>query len=210
MFLFIFHLYPATRSFADQTIQLTLEILRDAGIVILNVVGFVLGAAILYVVLRVFLKVVDIIFRHYKQSDKIRMTSESLNPLRNLSKIIVILLFILLFIAIIPGPGETVALAGLFILFAVVGFSIVPLLRHYIAGYAIIFRKIIKTGDKIIYENRWWDVDAVTPLFVFLKIPDGNEKAVIPSEDLISKGFIYNSSDMVLRESIGNDNSDDE
>ena len=204
MMLFIFYLYPATRSFANHTFSLTIQALRDVGITILNIIGFSLGAIILYAVARIFMKITDIVFRHYEQSERKKIPPQAIQPLKTISKIIIALIFILVFVAVLPDPGGTIAIVGLFTVIVVIGLAVLPVLQQYIIGYSIIFKNIIKTGDKILFKNEEWIVEEISPLFVHLMSANDNVKKItISPQDLVSGGIVcYEnvSSNEILRE----------
>ena len=55
----------------------------------------------------------------------------------------------------------------------------------------MLFKDMIAIGNRVYFEDRWWIVEDVTPLFIRLKRPGNDERAIVPSEALMSKGFIY-------------------
>ncbi|MCD6418332.1 hypothetical protein J7M00_06075, partial [bacterium] len=77
-------------------------------------------------------------------------------------------------------------------------------LQQYIMGYSIIFKNIIKTGDKILFKNEEWIVEEISPLFVHLMSANDNVKKItISPQDLVSGGVVcYEnvSSNETLRE----------
>ncbi len=211
MLLYIFHLYPATQAMTDSAIEYSFKVLRNIGIFVLEVIGFAVGAFFLYVIARIILKIIDVVFRHYEQApESLSIPFDALVPLRDLVKLLVALVFVLGFIAIIPGPGATIALVGLFIVLGILGFSFIPLLRHYVTGYAILFKGLIAVNDRIVYKDRWWIVETVSPLILGLVSLDDKDRAFVPFEDFISKGFIAESRkneeiEEVEEEKTGND-----
>ncbi len=206
--LFVFHLYPATQQFADQVIAFTVRALKDAALVVLAFLGFAVGAAVLYAVAKVALKIVDIVFRHYEQNpDALRFPTSALLPLRTSVKAFIVAIFVLGYIAVIPGPGGTISMVGLFILLAVVGLSLMPTVKRYIAGYVILFKGLVSKGDRIYYADRWWEVDEVSPLFIRLRSLGKDEEAIIPTDDLLADGF---RREKVPKEKGGSDEVDKE
>jgi len=190
MLLFIFHLYPATQQITDSAILFSIKMLGKAGIIALKVLGYAAGGFIFYLLARIVLKIVDLIFRHYMQNSENTINSNIISNFRTLLKIFISILFVLGFIAIIPKYGYVIAGIGLLILLSVFGISFIPILKQYILGFTIYSKKLIFIGDKISFENKWWLVLEISPLFVKLKNLSDNEIAIVPLENILDGGFI--------------------
>ena len=190
MLLVIFRLYPGTQNLADSIIDATLDFLKRAGVVALRIIAFGIGAFLLYLFTRVVLKIVDLFVRHYQSKETLSLPAELIGHIGLWVKVLVVVVIVVIFFALIPGEGNLLALSASVAVIVVIGLAAVPFIKQYFAGFTIFFNHLIRPGDRVFYQDRWWEVEQVRPLYVVLRKPGNGEQAVVLCHNLLEGGII--------------------
>ena len=198
MLLYIFYSFPTTINIAKKTFEITLTVLRKGGIFILEFIGFVLVGLIFWIICKFLLKLVDAISSHYeKAKEKSKIELATIRQIKNFVKIVVIILFVLGYISIIPGHTEYISLTIFILLFVVFTLSFLPIARNLILGYIIMSRKALAEGQKIYYDDSWWVILDVKPLYIRIKRPGKEVYATLFYSKLAEQGIVVEKSDEI-------------
>jgi len=198
MLLFIFYSFPTTSNIAKKTLEITLTVLRKGGIFILKFIGFVIVGLVFWIICKFLLKLIDAISSHYeKAKEKSKIEIATIRQIKNFVKIIVIILFVLGYLSIIPGHTEYISLTIFILLFVVFTLSFLPIARNLILGYIIMSRNALAEGQKIYYDDSWWVILDVKPLYIRIKRPGKEVYATLFYSKLAEQGIVVEKSEEI-------------
>jgi hypothetical protein len=188
---FLLYLYPATKPVGILFLNGFLKMMTKIGLIMLVTIGLAIAGVIIVFFAKLAIKLSEILIRNYQTKDRSRLPLETLTPIGTFIKIAIVILFTLLFFTLIPGPGDNFSIVGFFIFISIIGISTVPIFIKYLYGYLMIFHRVVKIGYRVSYHDKYWLVDNVTPLFVYLSQTETGEFAVVPAEDFLKGGIVY-------------------
>ncbi len=191
MILAIFNLYPATQQIGDKAIYHTFQFLKNIGAIILRIIVFVAVLLAFYILSRVALKIVEMVFHYYEKGEvETNISNTAFLYARKPVKILIVIILALFFITLIPDNGIIISAVILCIVLGVFTVSLIPLIKHYISGYFICAKELLQEGERVYYRDKWWIVHKLTPMYVVLILPEDNKKLIRLSNDFLSDGFI--------------------
>ncbi|MCK5832763.1 mechanosensitive ion channel [bacterium] len=197
MILVFFNLFPATKIYTEAILETSLHWLRNIGNLMADVLKFIVFSLVFYLIARVLWGLSDMTFRHYATSPTtIKIPQAALEPLRRLTKIIIVFIFLLLLLAAIPGPGNYFALVLFVALLIVTSIAAMPFITSAIAGLSILLTRQIKTEDRVEVDGIIGQVKSIGLLWTTIEI-DENKTAILMNHSLLAEKTIRFRNDKV-------------
>ncbi len=191
---FVLSLYPWTRSFAQGLFAILLDPLHTMGAAVLAAVPNLVFIAILAVVTGYLLKLLRLFFAGIEHGTVTLagFDREWAWPTYRIVRVVVIAFAVVVAYPYIPGSGSA-AFQGVSIFLGVI-FSLgsTSVIANIIAGYAMIYRRAFKVGDRIKIDEHMGDVVERRLLVTRLRSPK-NEEIVVPNS-VILNGSVINYS----------------
>jgi small-conductance mechanosensitive channel len=198
----VLNLFPWTRYIAQSIINYTVEPLLIMARAIIDYLPKLFFLIILILVVRYLLKLNRMFFTalasnriHFQNFD-----AEWSWPTYRILRVLVIVFAIVIAYPYIPG-SDSAAFKGISIMFGVL-FSLgsTSMLSNIIAGYAMIYRRAFKVGDRIKIGDTIGDVEEMRLLVTNLRSLK-NENVVIPNSQILNSE-VTNYSAMALKEGL--------
>lgn len=198
----VLSLFPWTRYIAQSIINYTVEPLLIMARAIIDYLPKLFFLIILILVVRYLLKLNRMFFTalasnriHFQNFD-----AEWSWPTYRILRVLVIVFAIVIAYPYIPG-SDSAAFKGISIMFGVL-FSLgsTSMLSNIIAGYAMIYRRAFKVGDRIKIGDTIGDVEEMRLLVTNLRSLK-NENVVIPNSQILNSE-VTNYSAMALKEGL--------
>jgi small-conductance mechanosensitive channel len=188
---YVLGLFPWTRSVARGMFDLVMDPLRVMGASLLRDIPDIAFLVILVVVTRYILKLVRLFFEGIDQG-RIKvasMDSEVAWPTYRIVRLLIIVFALVVAYPYIPG-SESDAFKGISLFLGLV-FSLgsTSVIGNLIAGYAMIYRRAFRIGDRIKVGEVIGDVMDRKLLVTRLRTPK-NEEVVIPNSEILNSSII--------------------
>lgn len=192
-------LFPWTRGFAANLIDLLVDPLRTIGQGFLGALPKLAFLVVLFFLTRYVLKLVRLFFDNVAQG-KVNLADFDPDwaiPTYRLLKICVLSFAVIMAYPYIPGSSSE-AFKGVSLFIGVV-FSLgsSTVISNMIAGYTMIYRRVFKVGDRVRVGEFVGDVDQVRMMVTYLRTVK-NEIVVIPNSTIIG-GEVVNYSTLARK-----------
>ncbi|WP_455221329.1 mechanosensitive ion channel family protein [Kaarinaea lacus] len=198
----VLSLFPWTRYIAQSLINYTIEPVLIMGRAVIDYLPKLFFLIVLILVVRYLLKLNRMFFSAIA-SRRIRFENFDAEwswPTYRIVRVLVIVFAIVIAYPYIPG-SDSAAFKGISIMFGVL-FSLgsTSMLSNIIAGYAMIYRRAFKVGDRIKIGDTIGDVEEMRLLVTNLRSLK-NENVVIPNSQILNSE-VTNYSAMALQEGL--------
>ncbi|HEU4342226.1 MAG TPA: mechanosensitive ion channel family protein [Candidatus Binatia bacterium] len=188
---FVLGLYPWTRPLATRLLGIFLEPLQAMGMGLLDNLPGLAFVAILVIVMRYVLRVTRLYFESIDRGTVTlaRFDREWALPTYKIARLLVIAFAVVVAYPYIPGSSSE-AFKGVSIFLGVV-FSLgsSSVIANLIAGYAMIYRRAFKEGDRISIDNLTGDVTERRLMVTHLRTIK-NEDIVVPNSTILNSHII--------------------
>jgi small-conductance mechanosensitive channel len=188
---FVLTLWPWTRAFSRQVLDLVLDPLRTMGTTVLRAIPGLVFIAILVVLMRMLLKIVRLFFAAIAES-RVRLAnfdSDWAWPTFRIVKLAIIAFTVVVAYPYIPG-SESEAFKGMSVFLGVL-FSLgsTSLVANMVAGYTMVYRRAFKVGDRVRIGEHIGDVTAMRLQATSLRSLK-NEEIVIPNAVVLNSSTV--------------------
>jgi small-conductance mechanosensitive channel len=188
---YVLDLYPWTRPLAARLLAIFLEPLRAMGMGLLESLPGIAFVAVLVIVTRYILGVTRLYFESIDRGTVTlaRFDREWALPTYKIARLLIIAFAVVVAYPYIPGSSSE-AFKGVSIFLGVV-FSLgsSSVIANLIAGYAMIYRRAFKVGDRISIDNVTGDVTERRLMVTHLRTIK-NEEIVMPNSTIINSHII--------------------
>jgi len=188
---FVLTLWPWTRAFSRQVLDLVLDPLRTMGATVLRAIPGLIFIAILVALTRLLLKIVRLFFAGVAEG-RVRLAnfdSDWAWPTYRIVKLAVIAFTVVVAYPYIPG-SESEAFKGMSVFLGVL-FSLgsTSLIANMVAGYTMVYRRAFKVGDRVRIGEHIGDVTAMRLQATSLRSLK-NEEIVIPNAVVLNSSTV--------------------
>ena len=191
---FVLGLYPWTRPFAAWLLDLILNPLHTMALAVLATVPDLIFIALLILVTRYILKMIETFFSSIDQG-AIRLASferEWAWPTYRIARLLVIIFAVVMAYPYVPG-SQSDAFKGISIFLGlIISLGSSSIIANIIAGYSLAYRRPFKIGDRVKINGIVGDVMEMRVLVARLRSPK-NEEIVLPSTTILN-GEVINYS----------------
>jgi len=199
---FVLGLYPWTRLFAARLFDLILGPMRTMVLAILDAVPDLVFIAMLILVIRYILKMIETFFSSIDQG-AIRLASferEWAWPTYRISRLMVIIFAVVVAYPYVPGSRSD-AFKGISIFLGlIISLGSPSMIANFIAGYSLAYRRPFKIGDRVKINGILGDVMEMRVLVARLHSLK-NEEIVIPSTTILN-GEVVNYSTLAREQGL--------
>jgi small-conductance mechanosensitive channel len=188
-------LFPWTRPAAEQVTDLVIDPLRTMGNALLNALPGLVFIAILVVVTRYVLRLVQLFFGGIA-SGRIRFSGfapEWAWPTYRLVRVAIIAFAVVISYPYIPGSSSEAFKGVSIFLGLLMSLGAASAVANSLAGYTLIYRRSFRLGDRIRVNDLVGDVIEMRQQATHLKTPK-NEEITIPSSSMLTSSVINYSS----------------
>ncbi|MGB5062961.1 MAG: mechanosensitive ion channel domain-containing protein [Candidatus Competibacter sp.] len=199
---FVLGLYPWTRSFAAWLLDLILNPLHTMALAVLDAVPNLIFIALLVLVTRYILKMIETFFNSIDQG-AIRLASferEWAWPTYRIARLLVIIFAVVMAYPYVPG-SQSDAFKGISIFLGlIISLGSSSIIANIIAGYSLAYRRPFKIGDRVKINGTVGDVMEMRVLVARLRSPK-NEEIVLPSTTILN-GEVINYSTLAREQGL--------
>ncbi|QQS54371.1 MAG: mechanosensitive ion channel [Candidatus Competibacteraceae bacterium] len=199
---FVLGLYPWTRSFAAWLLDLILNPLHTMALAVLDAVPNLIFIALLILVTRYILKMIETFFNSIDQG-AIRLASferEWAWPTYRIARLLVIIFAVVMAYPYVPG-SQSDAFKGISIFLGlIISLGSSSIIANIIAGYSLAYRRPFKIGDRVKINGTVGDVMEMRVLVARLRSPK-NEEIVLPSTTILN-GEVINYSTLAREQGL--------
>ncbi len=199
---FVLGLYPWTRSFAAWLLDLILNPLHAMTLAVLAAVPNLIFIALLILVTRYILKMIETFFSSIDQG-AIRLASferEWAWPTYRIARTLVIIFAVVMAYPYVPG-SQSDAFKGISIFLGlIISLGSSSIIANIIAGYSLAYRRPFKIGDRVKINGTVGDVMEMRVLVARLRSPK-NEEIVLPSTTILN-GEVINYSTLAREQGL--------
>jgi small-conductance mechanosensitive channel len=192
---FVLAQFPWTRGLSGNMLHFTLAPLKLIGTEIVTRIPDLIFLAVLYLVIRLTLKMIRLFFEALERSavTLARFDPDWAQPTYKIVRVAVVVFGLVVAYPYIPG-SDSAAFQGIS-LFAGIVFSLgsSSAIANIIAGYMLIYRRAFKIGDRIKVGNCFGDV-IETRLQVTHVCTPKNEELIIPNSQILGAEVVNYSS----------------
>ena len=191
----VLRLFPWTRFYADKLLDYIYGPLKIIGSGILKVIPDLIFLAVLFFIVRVLVKCVNIFFRQIEQGTR---TISGFYPewAKPTSRIITLLIIVFATVVAFPYiPGsDSAAFKGITIFVGVL-FSLgsQSAVSNTIAGFVVHYRRAFKIGDRIRIDDILGDVTEIRMQVTHMRTIK-NEEVIVPNSTILNSNIINYSS----------------
>jgi small-conductance mechanosensitive channel len=191
----VLHVFPWTRFYADRLLEYFYAPLKFIGLSILKEIPDLIFLAILFFIVRLFLKFMHIFFRQIEQGRRtiLGFYPEWAHPTDRLLTFLVILFALVVAFPYIPGSNSA-AFKGISIFVGII-FSLgsQSVVSNTIAGFIVNYRRAFRVGDRIQVNNIIGNVTEIRMQVTHMQTIK-NEEVIVPNSAILSSNIINYSS----------------
>jgi len=188
---FVLNLYPWTRPLAARLLAILLDPLQAMGLGVIESLPGIAFVAVVVIVTRYVLRLMRLYFESIDRGTVtlVRFDREWALPTYRIARLLAIAFAVVVAYPYIPGSSSE-AFKGVSIFLGVV-FSLgsSSVIANLIAGYAMIYRRAFKVGDRISIDNVAGDVVERRLMVTHLRTIK-NEEIIVPNSTIINSNII--------------------
>lgn len=191
----VLRLFPWTRFYADKLLDYIYGPLKIIGLGILKIIPNLIFLAVLFFIVRLFLKFVHIFFRKIEQGTR-TITGFYPEWAKPTSRIITFLIIVFAAVVAFPYiPGSNSAAFKGITIFVGVLFSLgsQSAVSNTIAGFVVHYRRAFKIGDRIRINDILGDVTEIRMQVTHMRTIK-NEEVIVPNSTILNSHIINYSS----------------
>jgi small-conductance mechanosensitive channel len=188
---FVLFLYPWTRPLAARLFAMLLEPVQAMGLGLIESLPGIAFVAVVAIVTRYVLRLTRLYFESVDRGTVTlaRFDREWALPTYKIARLLIIAFAVVVAYPYIPGSSSEAFKGVSIFLGLVVSLGSSSVIANMMAGYAMIYRRAFKVGDRISIENVTGDVTERRLMVTHLRTVK-NEEIVVPNSTIINSNII--------------------